>query len=88
MRKIKLSFSRAETRSENSHEVSDDQLKSFIKESRWRKGTALINGKRILVERLKTFDEYLYRLANTGIELAASCIEGFVCDEYMEWRDG
>ena len=88
MRKIKLSFASAEVTDAKSHEISDDQLKKMIAESRWRRGTALMNGRKILVECFRGLDEVIFRTLRGKEEIANSCVEAFCQDEFIHWRDG
>ena len=88
IRKIKLSFSSLDSRDVNSVEISDELLKRCISESRWRRGTALMNGRKILVECFRGLDESIYRLMSSKQQIAPECIEAFRQDEFIHWRDG
>ena len=66
---------------------SDDAIaKSCVIETLWRRGVALVGGRKLEVERLKGLDEFSYRFKGDVLDPAS--IEGFNPTEYIDWRDG
>lgn len=83
-RKIILSF--GTVRDSSSVDVDEGLIKRAVSESRWRKGTALINGRNVEVLRSKGLDEYNYKIGDQL--LATGSVEAFLPSEFLDWRDG
>ena len=66
-------------------EVDDSVINEAMKESRWRLGTAIINGMERKVERRKQLDDYAYRMGEHLLD--PDCVTHWKADEYMDWRD-
>lgn len=88
MRKIRLSFSApVQIQEAGSSEISEDLLKSFIDESRWRFGEGMIGGRKMKLDRRKELDEMVYRTHLARQTLAPGQVEYWNASEYLDWRD-
>lgn len=64
--------------------ISDEDLKRAVSESRWCKGTALVNGNKLEVMRARTLGGYTYKIG----EQTLNEVDAFLPNEFMDWRDG
>jgi len=71
------------TTNANVASVSDEQNKEAMKESRWRLGVGVIDGRKLDIQRRVSLGEYEFRFNSTIITPP----ETWNATEFIDWRD-